>query len=244
MNRHEDFERRWNLRQVEAGVLDGEVLAELIRRGARDVQAEYALSVDGLAGPSTRESIEDALGISPKAPKPPRKSRRRPPPDLIPIPTRRNIESVYGTFGYAEDPARPGAIIQEKKWVKENIVKVFFGPDNKQYTWMHRHLAEEFPKVLALASEFSGYYPKRVWSWVPRHMSWNPKKSLSRHSWGIAIDFDPRENSPAIPKEETLMGKHPEFLEVFRSAGWSCGYDWTSFGQHGHDAMHVERVRK
>lgn len=246
MSRDEDFERRWNARQIDAGVLDGVVLAELVRRGARVVQDENGVKVDGLAGPATQAIVEEVLGIAPEAPKPPRKSRRRPPPDLIPIPTRRNIEAVYGTFSYAEDPSRPGAvIITDKAWVKKNIVKVFFGPDGKQFTWMHRHLAVEFPKLLAQASEFSGYYPKKVWSWVPRKMGWSakPDASLSRHSWGIAVDFDPKENSPSIPKEETLIGQHPTFLEVFRSAGWTCGYDWTKFGKHGHDAMHVERVR-
>lgn len=244
--RDEDFERRWNLGQVEAGVLGGDVLAELIRRGARVVQDEADVKIDGLAGPATREIVEELLGIAPEAPKPPRKSRRKPPPDLIPIPTRRNIEAVYGHFSYAEDPARPGAIIQDRKWVRENIVKVFFGPEGKQYTWMHRHLAVEFPKLLAQASEFSGYYPKKIWSWVPRKMGWSssPDAPLSRHSWGIAIDFDPKENSPALPAEETLIGQHPTFLEVFRSAGYTCGYDWTKFGPNGHDAMHVERVRR
>ena len=182
--RDEDFERRWNLGQVEAGALGGDVLAELIRRGARVVQDEADAKIDGLAGPATREIVEELLGIAPEAPKPPRKSRRKPPPDLIPIPTRRNIEAVYGHFSYAEDPARPGAIIQERKWVRENIVKVFFGPEGKQYTWMHRHLAVEFPKLLAQASEFSGYYPKKIWSWVPRKMGWSssPDAPLSRHS--------------------------------------------------------------
>ena len=244
MSRQDDFERRWNLRQIQAGVLEGDVLAELVRLGTRVIQDSEDLKIDGLAGPDTRQAIEDALGIMPKVIKPPRKSTRRPPPDLIPIPTRRNVEAVYGTFAYASDPARPGAIVIEKKWVRDNIVKVHFGPGGKQYTWMHRHLAVEFPKLLAQASEFSGYYPKRIWSWVPRHKSWNPKNTLSLHSWGAAVDFDSRENSPNTPKELTLMAKHPAFLEVFRAAGWTCGMDWGGYGKHGHDAMHVERVRR
>ena len=83
MSRDEDFERRWNARQIDAGVLDGVVLAELVRRGARVVQDENGVKVDGLAGPATQAIIEEVLGIAPEAPKPPRKSRRRPPPDLI-----------------------------------------------------------------------------------------------------------------------------------------------------------------
>ena len=239
MSRDENFERRWNLRQVDAGVLEGDALAELVRLGTRVAQERASIKIDGLAGPATREAVLSLLGIEEERVKPPRKSRRKPPPDLIPVPTRRNIEAVYGNFSYAEDPSRPGAILIEKKWTRENIVKVHFGPGLKQYTWMHRLLAEEFPKVLERASEFSGYYPQKVWSWVPRHKRWDPKRGLSSHSWGIAVDIDPKLNAPGAV-EKTKLYKYPTFLEVFRDAGWSCGYDWKDYP----DAMHFERVRR
>tara|TARA_B100000989_G_scaffold15362_1_gene10301 strand:- start:3668 stop:4405 length:738 start_codon:yes stop_codon:yes gene_type:complete len=236
-----DFERRWNERQVDAGVLEGEVLAELVRLGTRQIQEDAELKVDGLAGPATRAEIEDRLGLNQRGSKPPRKSRRRPPPDLVPIPTRRNIEAVYGSFGYAEDPKRPGAIILDKKWVRENIVKCHFGPNNTQYTWCHRLVAEEFPRLLKKASELSGYYPKKVWSWVPRYQRWDPSRGrLSDHSWGIAFDLDPHLNKAGLTGGTPLHSAEGElFVSVFMDAGWDCGINWKSYP----DPMHFSRVR-
>jgi hypothetical protein len=61
----------------------------------------------------------------------------------------------------------------------------------------------------------------------------DPGFSLSRHSWGTAIDFNPSTNrygdEPTMP---------PEVVEVFRHWGFSWGGTWTV-----PDGMHFEWVR-
>jgi len=240
MNTNE-FERRWNQRQVDAGALSDDVLAELVRLGTRVLQTDAGLTVDGLAGPATRSEIEEQLGLNRRGSKPPRKSRRRPPPDLVPVPTRRNVEAVYGAFNYSEDPKRPGAIIIEKKWARENIVKVNFGPNDTQYTWMHRLLADEFPRIYLEACEASGYWPTKVWSWVPRYQRWSQSSGrLSLHSFGVAFDVDPHLNKAGLTSGTPLHSPEGQiWVSCWKDRGYSWGGDWKSYP----DAMHFERVR-
>jgi len=61
----------------------------------------------------------------------------------------------------------------------------------------------------------------------------DPGFSLSRHSWGTAIDFNPSTN--AYGEEPTLPS---EVVEVFRRWGFSWGGTWTV-----PDGMHFEWVR-
>ena len=61
----------------------------------------------------------------------------------------------------------------------------------------------------------------------------DPGFSLSRHSWGTAIDFNPSTNR--YGDEPTIS---PEVVEVFRRWGFSWGGTWTV-----PDGMHFEWVR-
>lgn len=233
----EKFERDWNLRQVDGGVVAGDILGEILRRGTRVIQEELELKVDGLAGPATVSALEDELGLNTASRKLP-SSRLRKLPDIIPIPTKRGIETVYGSFKYEEHPSKPGAIVIERPWVKKNIVRVVL--HTGQYTYCHRLIADEFRRLYERACDSSGYTPKKVWSWVARFKRWHPtgKHGISDHSWGIAFDVDPKLNAPG--KEDTPLHRHPEFAAVFRQAGWECGIDWKKYP----DPMHFSRVRR
>lgn len=228
-----DFEREWNTTKALAGVYEDDVLGELLRCGARSIQQAAGLKVDGLAGPATVEVIEALLNK--KTEERVTHDARRPQYQQ-PIPRRNNIEAVYGSFSYKDHPDTPGAIIIERDWVRKNIVGLTLHTGKK--IWVHRLVAHELGELFEKACKVSGYTPKSVASWVPRHMRWDNTRSLSRHSWGIAFDIDPALNG--VGMTDTPLHRHPEWAQVFREAGWTCGMDWRNYP----DPMHFERVAR
>lgn len=229
-----EAEREWNLAQLDAEKIDRDVLGELIRCGARSIQASAGLKVDGLAGPATVDAIEEVLQRSKKAPQ--GHSAKRP-QYQVPIPRKNAIESLYGSFSYKQNPKTPGAIIIDPKWVRENITGLTLHTGQK--IWVHRLIAFELAELYEKACKVSGYTPRKIASWVPRHMRWDPKRSLSRHSWGIAFDIDWKENG--VGMVDTPLHRHPEWCETFRAAGWNCGIYW---GSRYNDPMHFERTAR
>ena len=230
----EKIQREWNLGQVDAGALSGDVLGELIRRGALELQDELDLEQDGLAGPQTIEAIARELGLSEDdEPAEPVGVARH-----VKIPGPRGVEAIYGAFGYKSHPTQKGAIVIEREWVKRNIVKVQI-PYTDKHTWMHRLVADEFRLLFARAVEATGrqYIPVKVWSWVARRKLWRNNRAPSLHSWGIAFDVDSHLNR--YNTEEGPLYDHPEFVEVFEDAGWSWGGRWRT-----PDPMHFERVER
>ena len=227
------FEREWNANRVDAGAYDDDVLGELLRCGARAIQSAAGVRVDGLAGPATIEIIEGILNKTTAAPG---KHDAKKPQFSQPIPRRAAIESFYGSFRYKDHPDTPGAIIIEREWVRQNIVGLTLHTGKK--IWVHRLIAHELGELFEKACKVSGYTPKSVASWVPRHMRWDNKRNLSRHSWGIAFDIDPSLNG--VGMKDTPLHRHPEWAQVFRDAGWTCGMDWKNYP----DPMHFERVAR
>lgn len=228
-----DAERNWNLAKLDAGIFDRDVLGELIRCGARSIQESAGLKVDGLAGRDTIDAIETILNKRVKVPIGHDATR---PQYQCPIPRRNAIESVYGSFTYKENPKTPGAIIIDPDWVRANITHLTLHTGQK--LWVHRLIAFELAELYEKACKVSGYTPAKVASWVPRHMRWDKKRSLSRHSWGIAFDIDWSLNG--VGMTDTPLHRHPEWAQTFRDAGWSAGIDWKTYP----DPMHFERVAR
>lgn len=230
-----EFEREWNLVQIESGALNGQVLAELVRRGAALVQDEADLKIDGLAGPNTISELESQLGLNQPQKTKPFRGRPRSTPDSVPIPTPRGVESVYGAPSYRSHPSKPGALIMEKAWVKKNIVRVTL--HTGQSTYIHRLVADEFKRLYKKACEESGYTPSRVWAWVARRKMWSEKRGPSLHSYGCAFDIDPHLNKYRMLEGTPVW--ESGWYQTFENAGWSFGGRWKTS-----DPMHFERVRR
>ena len=100
----------------------------------------------------------------------------------------------------------------------------------------HPALASELPDLLALAASLSGYTPADIQTYNPRKKRGgdNPGDEWSTHSWPIAFDVDPSLNPWGNKPTSPLIAK-PEFLAVFRAAGWRCGADWKT-----PDTMHIQ----
>jgi len=189
----------------------------------REFQLAHGLKVDGWPGEKTRDAIRAARGL----------------PELAaPIPkTRAEVKRVYGTFHWTSSRGR--YIDIDDEWEDLNIRR--FKLHTGQRRRLHRLVGDEFVTLFRRACDRSGYTPRSVQTYVPRKIKDEPDSKLSLHSWGIAIDFDPTLNRWGGKQKDGQpcpLRVHPEFLQVFRDAGWRCGADWKTGGG---DWMHVER---
>lgn len=118
--------------------------------------------------------------------------------------------------------------------VKPVKVSIFAGTGRAVV--FHPLLAAELPALLELAASMSGYTPKDVQTYNPRKKRGgdNTGDEWSTHSWPIAFDADPSDNPWGNKPSSPLIAK-PEFLAVFRAAGWRCGADWST-----PDTMHIQ----
>ena len=192
----------YNEKRLKDGSIPMDVVTEMVELW----QEDHGLDVDGKLGPATLESFREE-GVIEAATAWRTDSKRK------------WAEDEYGVFRFKSQPN--GRITISATWVKENIVRVKLHTGKK--IRLHKKIADKFVKTFKEACEQSGYTPKSVQTFVPRHTLWNPKKSVSAHSWGCAVDFDPPKNPMGGKIRQTgqpsLLRKHPKFVEVFKAAG-------------------------
>lgn len=207
----------FNAKEQAAGRLTQAMLdAAAARGGIVAVQRAYGLAADGLAGART-QSVLAALAAG-----------------KTPIPTGNSgVDAVYGKFSYTE--GSNGRINISPTWVAENIVTVKLHTGKS--VRLHKLVAQEFAVLFEAACKASGYTPASVQTFVPRHTLWNPSKSLSLHSWGIAIDFDPSSNPMGGKNSKLRTPTGQAFVKVFTDAGWTWGGAWKM-----KDDMHFQRA--
>jgi len=159
----------------------------------------------------------------------------------MPLPARK-VTEFFGDFRYHDHASLDGRILIEGDWVAENIVLA--DPPFPMRTGAggavrklrcHYAIADQLLGVLAalrdeglthLVNTFDGCF-------VPRHMSWNPARPLSRHSWGIAVDVNAR-GFPYGSKRK----QDSRLVAAFRRFGFEAGQDWSV-----PDPMHFEAMQ-
>lgn len=119
---------------------------------------------------------------------------------------------------------------------KVKPVRVAIFGDSGRSVVFHPLLADELAVLLELAEHQSQYLPADIQTYNSRKKRGgdNPGKEWSTHSWPIAFDADPSLNPWGNKPSSPLIAK-PEFLAVFRAAGWRCGADWST-----PDTMHIQ----
>jgi hypothetical protein len=155
--------------------------------------------------------------------------------------SREWVESTFGRFPWKDDDARRGAIEILGEWERRHIVS--FAPPFElregrgrplSAVRCHRLLAPALTRVLEdlkqrdlchLINTFDGCF-------VPRHMGWDPKRALSRHCWGIAVDV----NARLFPYSSESQ-QNRRLIEAFARQGFAWGGDWRT-----PDPMHFEIV--
>ncbi len=151
------------------------------------------------------------------------------------------IEERFGRFDWRADPNRRGRVTISDEWIQHHLARIDppfrltdgYGHRIRVIT-CHALIADALTAVLVelkdsalthLINTFDG-------CWVPRHMCWDPDRSLSHHSWGIAVDVNARQFPYGSSHRQA-----PRLIAAFRRHGFESGGDWNT-----PDSMHFEMV--
>jgi hypothetical protein len=236
----------YNQKQLDTHQISGAHLTKL----AEFWQDSHFLKTDGYLGPATLKNIlkdEMVDGISDADTDPTRQLWEAFDGPLESLP--RGRRDVYRVFG------NPGSAKVDRKWVKENIreFRNLPGVPPKWYVKLHK-LAEPYVReALRRAGEVSDYRIERFGGFVFRHQQHKDAMPLSYHSFGIAFDVNPPDNSgkhyergaaPEPFSEEWDLtwpnGMDKAFVDAIKSVGFGWGGDWNTFK----DPMHFELVMR
>ncbi|MCA1713250.1 MAG: M15 family metallopeptidase [Actinobacteria bacterium] len=135
---------------------------------------------------------------------------------------------AFGAFSYRYFP--DGTIQPDARWVNENVVSAsvpIFGR-----VTCHRLMVPQLRGALAevQAAGLAGSLHTYDGCYVPRFIERNPDRSISLHTWGIAIDMDASTNYRGIAGT-----MDPKIVEIFKRWGFRWGGDWQYT-----DPMHFE----
>lgn len=147
--------------------------------------------------------------------------------------TLHQVKKLFGGFGYKE--ASGGAIKIDSHWVKHNIVRVELPIIKK--VWCNKKIYFDLFRIFyhiqreGMTHKINvADFQRSGGCYVPRHMCWDKKRGLSRHSWGVAIDINPSTNQYGTPGTLDKI-----VIEIFAKYGFHWGGNWRT-----PDPMHFE----
>ena len=204
-------------------------------------QRGHGLVVDGIAGSQTLASIgPDIVGHSVGEPE-------SFDPGIV-IPTDRiEIRGLLGHPGPVRSP--------DKAWRKANIHSYRDLPGVAR--WMNLHILIEpmAREGIRRGFESTGYVITRGDSWVHRYLRHDPRRGLSLHAFGAAIDLNPHQNKARSfargqapePWGKEWMTLWPDgipraYVEAMEAVGWTWGGVWGKRG--GPFSERIKNVRR
>lgn len=153
------------------------------------------------------------------------------------------LESTFGIFAYTNNPN--GSITITGNWEAQNIV-TFSHPllDAIGVSGLSVHrlakarFRNAFDAIAAAGPRVSDMLLTCGGTFVPRHISHDPRRALSSHSWGVAIDLNVGWNAyHQIPQLPGRRGSVHELLPYFAEQGFAWG---GHFSAAFRDGMHFE----
>lgn len=191
--------------------------------------------VDGVWGPKTAyglaRAVIDEIGVPATLLESARAEVRR----MVPL--RSQLLDAFGVIKVRDKVKPVGACeLINREWLSNLVSVTIFGNKCR----VHRKIAGAVIMAEAECRRYaSAPYPKRlptvVQTYCLRHMCWNPKRHLSYHSWGIALDIDPATNPMGTRGDIPLW-----VAEKFEEWGFTWGGNWS--GKQA-DPMHFEWLR-
>jgi hypothetical protein len=154
------------------------------------------------------------------------------------------VEDAFGKFSYRE--GQKGRIAIDKRWVDPTIVKLatpILAEEGFPEIRVHRMAVDPFRRVFEKIEEqgFAERILTCAGTFVPRHKGWNLSRSLSSHSWGIAIDLNVAWNGYGRrPADLGERGSVRELVPLFEAEGFAWG---GYFSSPHEDGMHFELAR-
>jgi hypothetical protein len=192
------------------------------RLGLKGKQQLY-ISIDQGASPTeVAQRITKILGATPEVLQQPNTRRA--------FLTGSGARRAFEPYTYIDNG--DGTIQMERSWVRRNIVRArvpIFGE-----VMCHRLMIDQLRGAL---QEIQNRGLARLINtrdyggcWSPRHIDFNPRKPLSMHSWGLAIDINVSTNQ--LGRTPTM---DPRIVQIFNRWGFAWGGRW-----HRPDGMHFE----
>ncbi len=233
-------------------ILDKKITPEMITKLIKYWQRKHGLKPDGRCGENTRATLRPPIRVV----TPPKWEEWDGPAIMQPT----NRQGIYEVFG------NPGNVKENKKWHRENIVGVRIpGVNRNRKIWLHKGVEPYFREAVRRVRSVDPLFTfHRVGGHVFRHIRHDPSRPLSTHSWGIAVDINPKENfaksfkrreGPELwtkaydamwsPSAQTI---NENVVAAFSSCGFAWGSDWDEDGSAKdhtfYDAMHFEWVAR
>lgn len=148
------------------------------------------------------------------------------------------LNRFYGGFQYEELSGGNVRILGD--WMQDNIVtlpvKVSAGHGKTctRKVQVHRKIAKMVEDLMEVVLDYQPNYAiHQLGGFCPRHKMHDPKRGLSLHSWGCALDINWKTN----PVAKKLITDFPQdLIEIFEGAGWNWGGRWKGTK----DAMHFQ----
>jgi hypothetical protein len=151
------------------------------------------------------------------------------------------VESTFGRFAWRDHPTTRGLIEILGEWRARSIAS--FPPSFElrdgrgrpvSVVKCHRLVAPALGRALSdLAARRLGHLINTFdGCFVPRHMGWDPRRPLSRHAWGIAVDI----NARLFPYGSRAK-QDARLIAAFARQGFTWGGAWRT-----PDPMHFEIV--
>lgn len=195
-------------------VVDGE-FGRLTRQAVLAFQERYF--VDGLVNEITERAVEEAV-IS---------WARRDLTILITVPS--GLAEIEHTFGRIEYIDAAGGYIEITNDFARNIVEHEFPVVGRQM--FHAKLVPVLNHVLdEIQKRGLDREIRQFGTYCPRHKFHDPRRGLSMHSYGIAVDINQSTNLPGARGD-----LHPGIVECFEMFGFRWGGRWKT-----RDDMHCE----
>jgi|ERR1051325_6271174 hypothetical protein len=153
-------------------------------------------------------------------------------PGFAPIPEGlQEIMQVFGSFVFTE--LSHGLVSPESAWVKANVLRLEHVPVLNQALVCHKSIAPALLKVFSAleAKGLAGEIKTCEGCYWPRYKMHDPRRGLSTHSWGIALDLNAASNPPG-----TRGDMNENVIEVFGRHGFYWGGNFN-------DPMHFQYAR-